>query len=1092
MNRKQLIILTISLVLIFFPSTVKAGETPSAKCTKDIVSIEWKDANGNKITDPFSNTTNQLKVVVTASKGSWEVFYDVYNDGSGENKKIDEASDLFKDTENSVRKFKFNDEFKSLGSDKKYPASRTYKQDSKNYVALFIRLKEKLTLSDGSVCKAGNFELATKNIRMTNNGTGIWKTYKVSKPDSTVTTSGAKVNHSKAACERMRKGLYKKNGSTSEHDICYDENTKTTSANCPNLSDYQAKMKAYFPYCWSDTDTNLDISGVKINNIKQRFIKYYNTIMSIPFSSSSEIKAYNDNLVQLQNSSDWMEKKVEGEGSKNWKTNVGDLKCETSLVNTDGEKKYFAEKEVLSNDYCKVKCTEKFTTTYSPPKSVVAGLCFSYKVTVKSKVDCITEQTGNNLWPSNEPKSSCGGASYRAVCEDGTNQAGPNEEYDSCINDCDGGEYTKACSDKCYKKVYTSTGTTKAEKSSSSKKLKNSTSKNANLVLLANKKKKSFKIDDDDDDDKVKPYETYIDDDGKEYDLDKRCSSWSKLKNNMDICVEGFMAAKENNSRGEYVPNDKGYRWKPDKEVARADNGALDATYYSTSIRTIEKAGANSIVQSMRRVAPYYLRSKKSTEDLLKSFFGQGHYYGRTYNIDNQGIKRQSSSRYKCKEKCWFVVSSGTSNGDNGTCVNDVSKVLKKYKKSLNAKQGQIEKCSTTAAEMCKEEKQSDYTIGAKNKTVVKKVEDNKSTCDYGNYDDGFNNGNKSANSKEDVVCATQSQRNLLNDIFVKLPTDNNNDKCQNGSVSNGVNGKCYGTDYPNWHYKTTITFPGAWYNEKSRDTVYTGDHVGDDNYIFKEYQYCTRFNSAATNVDWWTWRTKSVNPTGTAPNVDDWNINATVKNFGKFNWNLDFACFYSTYNGDNECNDDGDGNEGTCIPTEENEYCCKKGENCKITSDVKDSIRFVREDDKLFAGRNYGETGSSSDSKNEIGFNWTKDAKDTALANVANARGYDIDPYEYGKKIMSGNTQDVYKNNPDVEITLTPQKASKVKSLLRNSRDGNGKTAYEIGDYTKNGKFIDSARKDIPNLVYYSSNIIKELGTDIIKINYTKGYNYK
>lgn len=1091
MNRKQLIVLTISLVLIFFPSTVKADSLPTDldKCTTDIVSIEWKDANGNTITDPFSNTTNQLKVVVTASKGNWKVFYDVYNDGKGD-EKIDDASDLFIQKGSNRNKFRFNSDFEGLGSDKKYTASRTYKQDSKNYVALFIRLNKELTLGDGTVCKSGNFKINGDTINITGNGTGIWKTYKISKPDSTVTTSGAKVNHSKVACERMRKGLYKKNGSTSEHDICYDENTKTTSANCPNLSDYQAKMKAYFPYCWSDTDTNLDISGVKINNIKQRFIKYYNTIMSIPFSSSSEIKAYNDNLVQLQNSSDWMEKKVEGEGSKNWKTNVGDLKCETSLVNTDGEKKYFAEKEVLSNDYCKVKCTEKFTTTYSPPKSVVAGLCFSYKVTVKSKVDCITEQTGKNLWPSNEPKSSCGGASYRAVCEDKTNQAGPNEEYDSCINDCDGGKYTKTCSDKCYKKVYTSTETTKTEKSSSSKKLTSSTSKNANLVLLANKKKKSFNIDDDSDD-KAKPYHTYIDDNGEEYDLARRCGTWKQLEKNMDICVEGFMAAKENNSRGKYEPiSGEEYIWKPDGNVKKVGDDVKKA-HNENSDRS--GTGPNSVVESMKRAAPYYLRSKKSTEDLLKSFFAKGHYYGRGYNIDDKGIKRQASTGYKCSEKCWFVVSSGTANGDNGTCVNDVSKVLKKYKKSLEAKQGQIEKCSTTAAEMCKEEKQSDYTIGAKNKTVVKKVEDNKSTCDYDNHNDGFSNGNKSANSKENVVCATQSQRNLLNDIFVKLPTDVNNDKCKNGSVNNGVNGKCYGTDYPDWHYKTTITFPGAWYNEKSRDTVYDGDHVGDDNYIFNEYKYCTRFNSAATNVGWWYWRTNSVNPTGTAPSVDDWNINATVNNFGKFNWNLDFACFYSTYNGDNECNNiPPPVTDGGCVRSDENNYCCP-GDVCGPGLDpTKDSIRFVREDDKLFAGRNYGETGSSSDSKNEIGFNWTKDAKDTTLANVANARGYDIDPYEYGKKIMSGSTQDVYKNNPDVEITLTPQKASKVKSLLRNSKDGNGKTAYEIGDYTKNGKFIDSAKKDIPNLVYYSSNIIKELGTDIIKINYTKGYNYK
>ena len=33
-------------------------------------------------------------------------------------------------------------------------------------------------------------------------------------------------------------------------------------------------------------------------------------------------------------------------------------------------------------------------------------------------------------------------------------QGGPSEDFDLCINSCDGGKYTKECSDQCYKKIY--------------------------------------------------------------------------------------------------------------------------------------------------------------------------------------------------------------------------------------------------------------------------------------------------------------------------------------------------------------------------------------------------------------------------------------------------------------------------------------------------------------------------------------------------------------------------------------------------------------------------------------------------------------
>ena len=33
-------------------------------------------------------------------------------------------------------------------------------------------------------------------------------------------------------------------------------------------------------------------------------------------------------------------------------------------------------------------------------------------------------------------------------------QGGPNEDFEACINECDGGKYTPKCSNTCYEKIY--------------------------------------------------------------------------------------------------------------------------------------------------------------------------------------------------------------------------------------------------------------------------------------------------------------------------------------------------------------------------------------------------------------------------------------------------------------------------------------------------------------------------------------------------------------------------------------------------------------------------------------------------------------
>lgn len=106
---------------------------------------------------------------------------------------------------------------------------------------------------------------------------------------------------------------------------------------------------------------------------------------------------------------------------------------------------------------CKVKCEEAVTVEYGPPVASKAGLCFEYKIKVTSRVNCFMSEKPKK--PDIE-KQIC---TPTPICTNlkhsyELNVGGPNEVFDSCIKNCDGGKYTDSCSNKCYQQVYGKTG----------------------------------------------------------------------------------------------------------------------------------------------------------------------------------------------------------------------------------------------------------------------------------------------------------------------------------------------------------------------------------------------------------------------------------------------------------------------------------------------------------------------------------------------------------------------------------------------------------------------------------------------------------
>lgn len=107
-----------------------------------------------------------------------------------------------------------------------------------------------------------------------------------------------------------------------------------------------------------------------------------------------------------------------------------------------------------THNACERTCEEAVKLEYGPPVASKAGLCFEYKVKVTSYVKCDAK------FVAPEPTVPDGACTPAPRCESlsGTErnkpQAGPNEEFDSCVEKCDGGKYTEKCSLKCYEKAY--------------------------------------------------------------------------------------------------------------------------------------------------------------------------------------------------------------------------------------------------------------------------------------------------------------------------------------------------------------------------------------------------------------------------------------------------------------------------------------------------------------------------------------------------------------------------------------------------------------------------------------------------------------
>lgn len=1009
------------LFLSFFIGTVDvyAEKDDNAKCVEFLKGIEI--SHGDFSIDTEKGDAMPIKVTVP-STGVYEVRYNIVDYG-------EEAKDLgdgdIKDVFSGIESISGTSWTKDL------PAGKE--------IFIIVSLESDYKEGDPAtvICHApteikidNNGKIKTKNSAGKEKST--WKAESIQNPAESDVDNPI---YGSTACELMRKGKYKNSfeKTSKKYDIIFNNGKESHDYDLNAWNDY---AKTYFPYCYdASKKMAFALNHKNINYVRKRLLEIYTEKKNIKIGEIKNSEGYtSDNKVN--------------------NTQISKLSCQIGKFSSN---KFWYEKsedpiKLKSSGVwvCKITCAEEIEVDYGEPVAVSAGECLQYEVTVKSKVQCKTE-----LNPDAKPKPPENFAAPVAACSGGSDQAGPNEEFDKCITKCDGGEYSQKCINKCYKKVYENKTKVSSENENNSEitNLNYAYDNNSNVKLLANNDENDNAGDESTDD--------------KAYEIDK-CKTNEQIYENLDYCVEELMEAKAQYPYGYYSFN-KAKADEPLKYNMKWNSNGAPA--YSVNLNGSNNCNANnhsgdcsseSYIDSIKRAAPYYLSTKKLAKSLIEGLHGYTSSNGRyrRYVIDNQGIKRQNSWRYQCEEKCGYI-------GKKGKIYNNADAATA-YKKSLGEYAEAIAECNNNVK--CEtNEATFNINVSTTNPTIsneIPKIVTERKVKENGN--DKIIT--KDATCGKDKGCSWTANNTKGDEQSDGAKGDTVIFTTPSGSTiadepwGNGINGKCYAKRTMPWqHYKTTISFPGTFVELKTGEVFYKTNIAETDNKYKNgahrdDNRFCTPLFMKDVNERWARMVT-GLEPMDSSYIPDQYNINASIENFGKYNWKFDLQCFYGSYNRIKDipcpnCDDGGNPECKTCV-----EPNCP--DKCKTDTRLNYEIRVIDNENPFPNNRTPGYNWSSAATLN---------SSDPNIKAALTATGYGVNPIDYANKIKEiGNK--VYNENAELTVTLN---SDTIRSLANLPLESTGK-------YTK--------VNNIPGLYYYKmgSDITGIIGTNA---KWKNGYN--
>lgn len=740
---------------------------------------------------------------------------------------------------------------------------------------------------------------------------------------------------------------------------------------CNNYQSYNKNSFAY-KFC-ADRDAAVGIGEVKkkagtrvFSIIRENgtIIKYENgekINKALPFKCDYTVKAKETTGTVSADSSEYYvnKKYLFGEGSR-----VIDL----GNYRYSGE---YTKETKIAKASCEIKCEEVVKVEYGPPVASKAGLCFEYKVKVTSRVNC------EGKTPTKPPKQVvCTPTPY---CKHKNGQtwhmAGPNEDFDECVKKCDGGKYSDKCTNKCYKQVYGE-----------------SIVRQTTGYEIAYEDKLAL-------DTEVKSIDVLY-----EY----------KIKDGKIIWDVGNTTTRKKNKTKGGTLQDWDNALSSDSYWHRHHKwGYRYSTYNKYTKEGIpEKLGCDEISCKWS-----FNKKGECAKNGNYRYLNHPNVYKKTYTKNGRTYTRKDGKDY-----------SGQSDYE----------LDRKYNKDLYDRLvtqcTAYASCNTTTAE---------FTISASY------TEKGKTTSQTINFPYTENNDK---NAKDTIKN---------NDTTTACPTNNasttilSSAGCYNCS-SNGIDTGDTEKDEAGKKkmYMTEWSFPGTWIHNKTGKISYKPVSTGAWRKI-KE-KFCLPLNVANTNAEWYNYYQAQTNgsdtsytynnpdyirniqcPDGTeVKNVceyknsqftaedakpiseggkTDYNINASTRKFGWFEWDIDISCFYAI-------ND--------LFPK------VKETDNCSLLTCSSEKYRIRSVDlGNLFPAK------EGEEATRNPGFNWTSFASQTA--KDAN---YKSTPSNYATWIQAKGT-DVYSDNYlDYEVNLTKEDISNIKKtvngvLNKNYTDWQGET---------------------------------------------------
>ncbi len=787
-------------------------------------------------------------------------------------------------------------------------------------------------------------------------------------------------------------------------------------------------------------------------------------------------------------------------------TKNGMLTCENKNERTykylyyDHEDKYGANiifgGKTTNKNACTTTCREQLTVSFGPPKVIVAGQCFTYEVEIKSTVTCIATPDLGNFPDFNDyvPCTATPKCNSVAGLED---QAGPEDEFDSCIQEVDGGKYLQSSINKCYTKVY-------GKKNSTSKK---SNSKSSKEVTIGDVKKTFLPVRYQNKDkvlNNVIKVVNYIGDQpvscpafGTDAASIRRIYDYanqnitgnyidlgSTLRYTRKTSCEwdgyGYYYFHNLNRTARSVCNIHKYNYQNNTMACGAyvtldnvDSCTIGGGCFSGAIKAYKL-----VCDAAKYGYKTYTDEKGKVHSTQEPNCGLEPYL-QYYYVDGEGFVRQQG----CGDTCRYIKPA--TNKDGRACTYyDRETAEREYVSSASNFIQAVIGCISSVAN-CDQKTETKYTMTA-NKDIKKDTPSQ--TCDSSNY---------STNKDCLVFPSTNGESRSKVRTFDNLKlTQNAITKFVGGYCANNV----IDNENPVTLYHTILTFPGAWINNKNGKIVYDESKLPGGQkkwYTEKKGNYCTPLNAKVVNGSYFEWYqlVKTGCYSGSyeqyakevRANKIVYNIFNTVRDFGKYNWNFDTACYYSI-------------SDKTTVKKPNGEVCGCDGDSCEGSSSISNFNSKSYTSNNLFPSK----TSSSSLKTGEVkkltynplekngvvkvaeqkstrsaGFNWSVNATNLAVPD------YPVTPSALVKKIQESKQFD--EDEVDYDLTLT-------KTNIRNIRNLSGKkkefTSFENGKYvtlenSAKQQYIAAGYNegDVPVVTFYVSDMFHKTN-QYVKVN--------